>query len=94
MVITKRNISDHEKEIDKTLYQLDKENLAIKLQKCKFAMKAIAWLAFQITLTGINPTKKNCDSINKLETPKTLKELRSFMGCIIHLIKFTPKLAE
>ena len=29
-VITKRKISDHEKEIDKILYHLDKENLAIK----------------------------------------------------------------
>ena len=30
LVITKGNIADHEKEIDKILYQLDKENLAIK----------------------------------------------------------------
>ena len=33
-------------------------------------------------------------SINRLEPPKTLKQLRSFMGCIHHLIKFTPRLAE
>ena len=94
LVTTKGNISDHEKEIDKILYQLDKENLAIKLQKCEFAKKKITWLGFQITPTVITPTKKKCDSINKLEIPNTLKQLRSFMGCIHHLIKFTPKLAE
>ena len=31
--------------------------------------------------------------MNKLETPKTLKQI-VFMGCTHHLIKFTPKLAE
>ena len=39
LVITKRNITDHEKELDKILYLLDKENLAIKLHKCDFAKK-------------------------------------------------------
>ena len=54
----------------------------------------IIWLGFQILPTGITPTKKTCQSINELEIPKTLKQLRSFMGCIHHLIRFTPKLAE
>ena len=39
LVITKGNIADHEKELGKTLQLLDKENLAIKLQKCEFAKK-------------------------------------------------------
>ena len=94
LVITKGNITDHEKELDKILYLLDKENLAIKLQKCEFAKKQITWLGYEITLTGITHTKKKCESINKLETPKTLKQLRSFMGCIHHLIKLTPRLAK
>ena len=73
---------------------MDKENLAIKLQKCEFAKKEITWLGFQIRPTGKTPIKRKCNSINKLEMLKTLKQLRSFMGCIHHLIKFTPKLAE
>ena len=39
LVIMKGSIADHEKELDKILYPLDKENLAIKLQKCEFAKK-------------------------------------------------------
>ena len=44
LVIKKGNISNHEKEKDKKLYQLDRENLAIKLQKCELAKKEITWL--------------------------------------------------
>ena len=73
LVITKANISDHEKEMDKIFYELDKEKLATKLQKREYAKKEKTWLGFQFTPTGITPTKKKCDSIIKLETPKTLK---------------------
>ena len=91
LVITKGNISNQEKEIDKNLYQLNKENLEKKLQKCEFAKNDITWLRFQIAPTGITPTKRKCESINKQEIPKTLKQLRSFMGCVHHL---KPKPAE
>ena len=72
LVITKGTIVDHEKEQDKILNLLDKENLAIKLQKYEFAKKEITGLGFQITPTGITPTPKKCETINKLEAPRTL----------------------
>ena len=37
LIITKTSLNDHEQEIDKVLNLLDKENLAIKLQKYEFA---------------------------------------------------------
>ena len=39
LVIPKGSIADHEKELDKIIYQLDNENLAKKLQKSEFAKK-------------------------------------------------------
>ena len=42
---------------------------------------------------GIKPTKRKTDATIQLENPKTLKQLRSFMGSIHHLIKLIPKLA-
>ena len=93
LIITKGSLNDHEHEIDKVLKLLDKENLAIKLQKCEFAKTNLVWLGFKIHPSGIIPTNKKCESIVKLDTPKTLKQLRSFMGYIHRLIKFTPNLA-
>ena len=94
LIITKGTLAEHEKEFDKILYRLNEENLAIKLQKCEFAKEQIIWLGFTITPNGVTPTKHKCDAITNLDNPKTLKQLRSFMGCIHHLIKFIPKLAE
>ena len=38
--------------------------------------------------------KQKCNAITNLENPKTLRQLRSFMGCIHHVIKFIPNLAK
>ena len=40
----------------------------------------------------VSQTKRKTDAIIQLENPKTLKQLRSFMGSIHHLVKFIPNL--
>ena len=94
LVVSKGNLQEHENELDKILKKLNDENLAINLQKCEFANGEIVWLGFKLTPNGVTPTKPKCEAILKLEEPKTLKQLRSFMGCIHHLIKFLPNIAH
>ena len=50
--ITKSTQEDHENEIDKDLYKLDKEKLAISLQKCEFLQTEITWLGYKKTQMG------------------------------------------
>ena len=85
LVITKGNLQDHETELDKIMKQLNEENLAINLQKCEYAKSEITWLGFKVTPNGVTPSKSKCEAILALDPPKTLKQLRSFMGCIHHL---------
>ena len=94
LVVTKGNLQEHENELDKILKKLNDENLAINLQKCEFAKEDIVWLGFKLTPKGVTPTKPKCEAILELEEPKTLKQLRSFMGCIHHLIKLLPNVAH
>ena len=58
LVITKGKLSDHEKELDKILHRLDKENLAIKLQKCEFAQKQITGVGLRNNTNWYNTYKK------------------------------------
>ena len=59
----------------------------------RFGLNEIIWLRYKINAEGIKPTKRKTDAIIQLENPKTLKQLRSYMGSIHHLIKFIPNLA-
>ena len=93
IIKTKGTIEKHENEIDKALKRLDQENLALSLHKCEFGLTEITWLGYKINSGGITPIKRKTDAIIQLENPKTLKQLRSFMGSIHHLVKFIPNLA-
>ena len=94
LMATKGKLKEHEETLDIELDRLNKEGLAISLQKCEFAKQQIEWLGFKITPHGVTPLITKTKALQKLDTPKTLKQLRSFMGSIHHLIKFIPNLAE
>ena len=48
----------------------------------------------QKSQNGIIPTEKKINAIAQMEQPHTLKQLRSFMGSIHHMIKFIPNLSN
>ena len=94
LIITKGTIKEHEQELDKILQKLDEEGLAISLQKCEFAKNKTEWLGSTITPSRITPLVTKTEAIMKLENPKTLKQLRSFLGSVHYLTKIIPNLAE
>ena len=73
---------------------MDKENLALKLEKSAFFQSEVNWLGHKLTSEGITPKITKTEAILKLQHPKSLKQLRSFMGSINHLSKFIPNAAS
>ena len=94
LIATKGKLKEHEETLDIILDRLNKEGLAISLQTCEFAKQQIEWLGFKITPHGVTPLITKTEALQKLGTPKTLNQFKSFMGSIHHLIKFIPNLAE
>ena len=58
LVITKGNLTDHEKVIDKILYLFDKENLATRIQICEFARKKITVVRISNYINWYHPNQK------------------------------------
>ena len=55
LVISKGSKIEHFALEEKTLKKLDKENMALKLEKCKFARNECELLGHRITKSGITP---------------------------------------
>ena len=68
--------------------------MALKLEKWHFAKNECEWLGHQITKSGITPLVRKTDPIDKLVAPRSLSQLKSFMGSVHSLHKFLPSLAE
>ena len=64
------------------------------MEKCAFFQPDVNWLGHKLTSEGITPKITKTEAILKLQHPKSLKQLRSFMGSINHLSKFIPNAAS
>ena len=94
LIVTKGTIETHRQKLQTVLTKLDEENLAISLDKCKFACKQVEWLGFTINSEGTKPLIQKTEAIEKLSRLKTFKQLKSFMGSIHYLTKYIPNLAQ
>ena len=68
--------------------------MSLKLTKCQLARKECEWLGHKVTFTGITPLIRKTEPIESLKTPKTVSQLKPFMGSIHSLHKYLPALAE
>ena len=82
LIVTENDLDIHIRKIKEVLLRLEQENLAISLHKCEFAQTEVEWLGFNITKTGTTPLIKKTQAILEIPPPKTLKELRKFMGAM------------
>ena len=86
MIVSKGSIRDHNTLVDKVLTRLDDEGFALKLSKCDFSMNQLSWLGYDIDSEGYRPKRSKIDAVLALEPPKSLKQLRSFMGILFTTI--------
>ena len=94
LIVSKGSEQEHEKLIMNVLEKLDREHLALKLLKCEFFQNEVNWLRHKLSLDGLSPKITKTEAILKLSPPKSLKQLRSFMGSINHSAKFIPNAAN
>ena len=92
LIITKGDVHEHNELVEKVMQRLDVEGWALKLSKCKFSVKQLIWLEYDINEDGYSPKFSKIEAIQSLKPPKTLKQLRSFMGTLKNVQRFIPDL--
>ena len=89
LVFTKSaNVDDHIADLEKVFRQLEKNGIKIKAAKLKLGLKLMPFLGVVITREGMVPDKETTAAIDKLQYPKTLKELRSVLGMFAYYRRF------
>ena len=93
IIVIGGGLQNHKEKLFKCLDRLNKENLAVKLNKWHIAKYKIAWLGYEIDQKGIKPIVSKTQAILNLKPPSSHKQLKSFLGSVHHLTKFIPNLA-
>ena len=79
-IIFSKTFQDHNEKLRVVLKRLQDAKLKVKPEKCKFAYTSVLFLGHVVNNKGISPDPSKTDKILKWPTPKSVNEVRSFLG--------------
>ena len=82
LIMTNGTWEDHLEKVGIALRRLQKAGLKVNAEKSFFGHSELEYLGYWVTRNGIMPLPKKVDAIKNIATPKTKKQLRSFIGII------------
>ena len=94
LIVTKGRLQDHLHKLSVVLSRLRDAGLRIKVSKCKFCQKKVCYLGFVLTTEGIFPMPEKIEALQMIAPPKSLRELRAFIGLFNYYKSIFPKRAH
>lgn len=93
-LIFSKDEQEHEKHLRQVFTKLKEYGMVINTSKSIFGAKEVNFLGYNVTSDGIKPLETKVEAIKEFPTPKTVKELRRFLGMVNFYRKFLPKAAQ
>ena len=90
LVMTRGDFLDHVKKVREALTKIERSGLKVKVKKCVFATKCLKYLGFRIDTNGISPLEEKVEAIRQIAPPRTLKQLRAYIGLFNFYKSFYP----
>ena len=94
IIIGSETIEEHIAELEKLFQKLREVNLKVKLNKCLFARKKLAFLGHEISEQGIGPNPGKVEAIAKMKAPIDISGLRRFLGLTSYYRRFIQSYAD
>lgn len=94
VLIASNNIHEHEQHLRTVLERLRENNLSINLNKCVFGADTVTFLGYEVSAKGAKPLPEKVQAIRDYPKPKTVRELRRFLGIINFYRRFLANAAD
>lgn len=79
-IIYSHDLESHVKKLELVFSKLREANLKLQPDKCEFLRREVAYLGHVITDNGVSPNPEKVKAISQFPTPKTAKDIKSFLG--------------
>ena len=94
IVIYSKSMSEHLSHLETVFNRLSQHGLQVKAEKCKFALTEIKLLGFVLDQRGIRANPEKTSAISSMPDPRTVKQVRSFLGMTGYYRQCIPHYAE
>jgi hypothetical protein len=88
LLIYSKTWEEHLRHLDQILSIMEEQSLYAKESKCEFGMTEVLYLGHIIEAKGVQVHQEKIEAIMEWPTPKTLTELRGFLGMCTYYRKF------
>lgn len=80
LIVFSVTLEEHETCLLHVLNRLKEYGLKLSVEKCKFLQTSVRYLGHIVSQNGVETDPQKIETIKTWPSPKTLKELRSFLG--------------
>ena len=87
-------MEEHAKKLRSIFQKLEQANFKIQPEKCVFATDTVEYLGHICTPDGIRPDPKKIRAIKEYPVPKTVRDIRAFIGLSGYYRRHVPHFAE
>lgn len=88
------NEETHKQHLSLLFARLKQYGMVVNTSKCIFGASEVTFLGYKVSSAGIKPHESKVEAIRNFPTPKTVKELRRFLGMLNFYRKFIPAAAK
>lgn len=94
ILIFGKTITETLERLDRILQRLREYGLKIELRKCDFFKEEVSYLGHRVSAEGISTDPEKIKVVGDWPVPKTLKELRSYLGFTSYFRRFMPSFTQ
>ena len=94
LLVFSSSIAEQIQRLDKVFTRLAEYGLKLELKKCNFFQKDVLYLGHVISADGVATDPSKIAAVEKWPVPRSLKDLRSFLGFASYYRRYVPRFTQ
>ncbi len=94
ILVFSRTFDDHVRHLQLVIERLQSAGLKLKPSKCHFICQTVEYLGHLITPEGIKPNPQRVSAVKEFPRPKSVHEVRQFLGLTSYYRRFVKSFAR
>lgn len=90
LLVASKSVEEHKIHLRQLFQCLNDNGLHVKAEKCEFFKQTVNFVGVEISIHGIKPKRTKLEAIDKFQLPKTISDLKRFLGMAGFYHRFVP----